>query len=57
VPVTWCTHDYTRHRTTSLFAALDVKTGKVVGELHRRHRGAKLTFAHAGGDRVLGLTL
>jgi hypothetical protein len=40
-----------------LVAALDVKTGKVVGELHRRHRGAKLTFAHAGGDRVLGLTL
>lgn len=32
------THDYVRHGTTSLFAALDVKTGKVVGELHRRHR-------------------
>jgi transposase len=32
------THDYTRHGTTSLFAALDVKTGKVVGETHRRHR-------------------
>lgn len=31
-------HDYTRHGTTSLFAALDVKTGKVIGELHRRHR-------------------
>ena len=32
------THDYTRHGTTSLFAALDVKTGQVIGECHRRHR-------------------
>jgi transposase len=32
------THDYTRHGTTSLFAALDVKAGQVIGECHRRHR-------------------
>ncbi len=32
------THDYRRHGTTSLFAALDVKTGTVIGECHRRHR-------------------
>jgi hypothetical protein len=32
------THDYVRHGTTSLFAALDVATGRVIGELHRRHR-------------------
>jgi transposase len=32
------THDYARHGTTSLFAALDVKTSKVIGQLHRRHR-------------------
>jgi transposase len=32
------THDYRRHGTTSLFAALDVATGKVIGETHRRHR-------------------
>jgi transposase len=32
------THDYVRHGTTTLFAALDTKTGKVIGELHRRHR-------------------
>jgi transposase len=32
------THDYVRHGTTSLFAALDVASGKVIGELHRRHR-------------------
>ena len=31
-------HDYRRHGTTSLFAALDVATGKVIGECHRRHR-------------------
>jgi transposase len=32
------THDYRRHGTTSLFAALDVATGSVSGECHRRHR-------------------
>jgi len=31
-------HDYERHGTTSLFAALDTKTGIVIGQLHRRHR-------------------
>lgn len=39
------THDYVRHGTTTLFAALDLATGKVIGELHRRHRGQEfLTF-------------
>jgi transposase len=32
------THDYKRNGTTSLFAALDAKTGKVIGECHKRHR-------------------
>jgi transposase len=32
------THDYERHGTTSLFAALDVATGHVIGQFHRRHR-------------------
>lgn len=32
------TYDYARHGTTSLFAALNVKTGQVLGEMHRRHR-------------------
>ncbi len=32
------THDYRRHGTTCLFAALDVQAGKVIGETHRRHR-------------------
>ena len=32
------THDYVRHGTTTLFAALDVKSGRVIGSVHRRHR-------------------
>ena len=32
------THDYVRHGTTSLFAALDVTSGEVIGRCHRRHR-------------------
>lgn len=35
------THDYRRHGTTSLFAALNVKTGHVVGEVHARHRAVE----------------
>ena len=36
------THDYTRHGTTSLFAALNVATGAVIGGCHRRHRSQEL---------------
>jgi transposase len=32
------THDYARHGTTSLFAALNVATGQVIGECFRQHR-------------------
>jgi transposase len=32
------TYDYERHGTTSLFAALDPKNGRVLGQIHRRHR-------------------
>ncbi len=32
------THDYKRHGTTSLFAALDVATGRVIGKCYPRHR-------------------
>lgn len=32
------THDYKRHGTTTLFAALDIATGEVVGECMNRHR-------------------
>jgi transposase len=31
-------HDYVRHGTSSLYAALDLATGKVIGSLHARHR-------------------
>lgn len=32
------THDYVRHGTTTLFAALNIATGKVIGKCQRRHR-------------------
>jgi transposase len=35
------THDYKRHGTTSLFAALELKTNQVVGQMHRRHRSVE----------------
>lgn len=33
------THDYERHGTTTLFAAFNILTGKVVGQCLPRHRG------------------
>ena len=33
------THDYERHSTSSLYAALELGTGKVIGKLHSRQRG------------------
>lgn len=35
------THDYMRHGTTTLFAALDIATGAVIGQTHRRHRSTE----------------
>src|SRR5437870_1977619 len=35
------THDYKRHGTTSLFAALDVATGQVIGKCFARHRATE----------------
>jgi putative transposase len=32
------THDYLRHGTTTLFAALNVSTGEVIGQCKQRHR-------------------
>jgi transposase len=34
-------HDYVRHGTSSLYAALDLTTGKVIGALHSRHRATE----------------
>jgi transposase len=45
------THTYILNGTTSLFAALDVATGKVYSSLHRRHRAAEFKKFLAQLDR------
>lgn len=51
------THDYKRHGTSSLFAALMVKTGVVIGECHRRHRHQEfLKFLNSVDDVVRATT-
>jgi len=35
------THDYRRHGTTTLFAALNAKTSDVITQFHQRHRSAQ----------------
>jgi transposase len=35
------THDYARHGTTTLFAALDTKTGELIGQTQPRHRSVE----------------
>jgi transposase len=35
------THSYVRHGTTSLFAALDIASGFVIGKCYKRHRAAE----------------
>jgi transposase len=35
------THDYKRHGTCSLYAALDLATGEVIGRLHAKHRSVE----------------
>ena len=57
------THDYERNGTSSLYAALNIQSGKVIGSLHQRHRAIEfLTFlktidqnvpAHLGVHLVL----
>lgn len=57
------THDYRRHGTTSLFAALDVKTGSVLAETHQRQRSIEFrkfldtTDAHVPADLDVHLIL
>ncbi len=41
------THSYIRHGTTSLFAALDVASGFVIGKCYKRHRGRVSRFSQA----------
>jgi transposase len=46
-------HDYVRHGTTSLFAAWDAQSGKIIGQLHRRHRAREFrTFLDTLDDAV-----
>src|SRR5947207_15222637 len=35
------THDYDRHGTTTLFAALNAKTSEVITQFHQRHRSVQ----------------
>uniref|UniRef100_UPI0007861FC6 IS630 family transposase n=1 Tax=Herbidospora sakaeratensis TaxID=564415 RepID=UPI0007861FC6 len=44
-------HDYVRAGTSSLFAALDLATGKVIGSLHNRHRAIEFKKFLATLDR------
>jgi len=41
-------HDYTRHGTTSLFAALDIATGRIIGRCYQRHRAVEFRNFLAG---------
>src|SRR6202047_265491 len=55
------THDYKRNGTTTLFAALDMKTGKVIGECLPRHRAQEfirfLNQLDTAVDKVLDVHL
>lgn len=47
------THDYLRHGVTTLFAALDIATGEVVGSIHRRHRAIEFKKFLAKLDKTV----
>jgi transposase len=47
------THDYTRHGTTNLYAALDVASGKVISQLAARHRATEFKRFLAHVDRAV----
>src|SRR5499426_2977783 len=55
------THDYRRHGTTTLFAALNTKTGRVISEFHRRQRAREfrkfLQTVHAQVPAALAVHL
>jgi transposase len=53
------THDYTRHGTTNLYAALEVASGKVISQLTPRHRAVKFKrfLAHINKQVPAGLDL
>jgi transposase len=47
------THDYKRHGTTTLFAALDVRSGLVIGECQPRHRAKEFIRFLKVIDRIV----
>jgi transposase len=47
------THDYTRHGTTNLYAALDVASGKVISQMTARHRAVEFKRFLAHVERVV----
>jgi len=47
------THDYTRHGTTNLYAALDVASGKVISQMTPRHRAIEFKRFLAHMDRAV----
>ena len=51
------THDYVRHGTTTLFAALDTRTGRVIGECQPRHRAKEFIRFLRRIDRSVGKSL
>jgi transposase len=51
------THDYRRAGTSSLYAALDLTTGKVIGRLHSRHRAIEFKQFLQTLDREVPATL
>jgi transposase len=50
-------HDYVRHGTRDLFAALDVRAGTVIGQLRRRHRSVEFRAFLDTIDRQVPATL
>jgi transposase len=52
------THDYKRNGTTTLFAALDLLQGKVIGDFHKRHRHQEfLSFLRCIDQKFPGKTV
>src|SRR3546814_13149731 len=47
------THTYVRNGTTSLFAALDIATGAVIGKCYKRHRATEFLDVHNRIDAAI----
>jgi len=51
------THDYVRGGVTTLFAALNIATGEVIGQIHRRHRASEFKKFLARIDKEVPVEL